>query len=275
MGDVILATAEEGTGPPVLFLHALGASSRYWQGRLGSLPDRYHCIMPDLLGFGHSPKPAGAYTVEDHLVALRTTLALHRVADQRFVMVGHSLGAILAVEYASRFPEQVAGLVLISLPLYQRKDEAQAYIIEHGQWMARVTVLNGRIAHLVHLCVATFRPVLRYLVRHVDSGLPPDVAEDALLHTWRSYSGTLEQCILSHNLNPALRDLPTIPILAIHGNDDPSAPVGPMQMLAATRPGMRLIRLPGGHHVFLTEQAACLTAIDRFVADLPSQRLEG
>ncbi len=269
LANVALVTAEEGAGPPVLFLHALGASSRYWQGRLGSLPDCYHCIMPDLLGFGRSPKPDGAYTIEEHLASLRATLNRLWVGDQLLVIVGHSLGGILAVEYASRFPAEVAALVLISLPLYQSKAEAQAYIMEHGQWMARVTVLNGGIAHLVHLFVATFRPLLRFLVRHIRSGLPPKVAEDALSHTWPSYSGTLDHCILSHELTPALRRLSAIPILAIHGEEDPSAPAGAVQALAASKDTMRLVLLPGGHHVFLTEHAACLNAITQFLTALP------
>jgi pimeloyl-ACP methyl ester carboxylesterase len=129
------------------------------------------------------------------------------VDDQPLVLIGHSLGAILAVEYASRFPAEVSGLVLISLPRYQSKEEAQAYIIEHGQWMAHVTVRNGGIAHLVHLFVAAIRPILRLLVRCIPSDVPPDVAEDALSHTWSSYSRTLEHCILSHDLTPALRAL--------------------------------------------------------------------
>jgi pimeloyl-ACP methyl ester carboxylesterase len=228
--------------------------------------------MPDLLGFGRSPKPDGSYTIGDHLAALRRTMIHLWVGDQPFVIVGHSLGSILAVEYASRYPAEIAGLVLLSLPCYQSKEEAQAYIIEHGQWMARVTVLNGGIAHLVHLVVATLRPLLRFVVRHSPSGLPPEVAEDALSHTWPSYSGTLEHCILSHDLTPALRQLPDIPILAIHGRDDPSAPVGPVQLLATTRSAMHLVLLPDGHHVFLTEDEACLAAMERFIFDLPSHQ---
>lgn len=38
MAEYTLAMREEGEGPPLLFLHAIAASSRYWQGRLGDLP---------------------------------------------------------------------------------------------------------------------------------------------------------------------------------------------------------------------------------------------
>lgn len=77
-----LAIRCEGTGTPLVFLHALGASSRYWNGRLGALAATHRCVLPDLLGFGQSPKPDDcAYAISDHLDALTATLAgetLHR-----------------------------------------------------------------------------------------------------------------------------------------------------------------------------------------------------
>src|SRR5262245_7544976 len=111
----ILVTDEKGSGPPLLFLHALGASGRYWQGGLGALPDRNRCLMPDLLGFGRSPKPDIDYTVDDHLAALREMLSRLGVVDRPLVILGHSLGAILAAEYAARYPNDVAGLILLGL----------------------------------------------------------------------------------------------------------------------------------------------------------------
>lgn len=261
-----LATREEGTGNPVLFLHALGASSRYFAGRLGSLPATYHCVMPDLLGFGRSPKPDLAYTIEDHLAALQATITRLCLTEQPIFLVGHSLGAILAVEYAARFPDHVRGLILLSLPAYQSEEEAQAYIIEHGEWMARATVLNGGAAHGLHLVVATFRPLVALLARSLARDLPPAVAEDSVHHTWRSYSGTLEHCVLSHDIMPALAALATLPILALHGNADPAAPLAAVQSIAVQFPSITLRVLPGKHHLFLTQNCACIAAIQSYLA---------
>ncbi|MHB8646447.1 MAG: alpha/beta fold hydrolase [Thermomicrobiales bacterium] len=260
-----LATREEGTGPLLLFLHALGASSRYFAGRLGDLPATYHCVMPDLLGFGHSPKPDVAYTIDDHLSAVHRTLDRLRLSDQPIVLIGHSLGAILAAEYAARFPAQVRGLVLLSLPAYRSKEEAQAYIIEHGEWMARATVMNGGAAHRLHLVLATFRPLVSFLAGRLARGLPRDVAEDAIQHTWQSYSRTLEQCVLSHTITPTLTAFSTLPILALHGDADPAAPLTAVQSLASQFPNITLRTLPGKHHIFLTENRACLAAIQTYL----------
>ncbi|MGI8855511.1 MAG: alpha/beta fold hydrolase [Thermomicrobiales bacterium] len=264
-----LAIREEGAGPPVLFLHALGASSRYFAGRLGPLPATYHCVIPDLLGFGRSPKPDVAYTIEDHLSALRRTLDRLSLTEQPMVVIGHSLGAILAAEYAARYPAHVRGLVLISLPCYQSKAEAQAYIIEHGEWMARITVLNGGVAHSIHLVLATFRSLVALLAGRFSHAVPAAVAEDSMAHTWHSYSRTLEHCVLSHNVLPALTTLGMLPILALHGDEDPAAPLAAVQSLASQLPTIALRILPGKHHIFLTENNACLAAIQSFLRALP------
>lgn len=265
-----LVTREEGTGPPVLFLHALGASSRYFAGRLSPLPATYHCVMPDLLGFGRSPKPDVAYTVEDHLSALHRTLERLSLTEQPMIVIGHSLGAILAAEYAARYPTHVRGLVLISLPSYQSRAEAQAYIIEHGEWMARATVLNGGVAHSLHLVLATFRPLVALLAGRLSHAVPAAVAEDSIAHTWHSYSRTLEHCVLSHAILPALTALGTLPILALHGDADPAAPLAAVQSLVSQLPTITLRILPGNHHIFLTQNNACLAAIQSYLTALQS-----
>lgn len=263
----LLAVRIEGhTGTPLVFLHALGGSSRYWVGRLGLLPTGHRCVMPDLLGFGRSPRPAIAYTITDHLTALTDTLAALGMADEPLTLIGHSLGATLAVEFAARFPERVGGLVVLGLPLYTNAVQARAYVHAHGEWMARVTVANGRTAHLIHLVVATFRPLIAFLARRAAGDFPPEVAADTVQHSWASYSGTLKHCVLDHDLTPALHLLPPISVLALHGTHDPSAPLPPLRALASGCPNFRLDVLEGGHHLFLTQHQACLRAIADYLA---------
>ncbi len=222
--------------------------------------------MPDLLGFGRSPKPDLAYTVEDHLSAVHRTLDRLCLSEQPIILIGHSLGAILAAEYAARFPEHIRGLVLVSLPSYQSKEEAQAYIIEHGDWMARATVLNGAAAHGLHLVLATFRPLVAFLAGQLARGVPQEVAEDSIQHTWQSYSGTLEHCVLSHTIMPTLAALRDLPILALHGDADPAAPLTAVRSLASQFPNITLESLPGKHQIFLTQNTACLVAIQSYLA---------
>ena len=58
-----------GSGEPtVVFLHGLGASSRYWS-KLGEISHNYQAIAPDLLGFGRSPKPDIRYDADARFYA--------------------------------------------------------------------------------------------------------------------------------------------------------------------------------------------------------------
>lgn len=264
---VTLAVEEEGEGPPLIFLHALGASGRYFGGRLDTLPASYRCIMPDLLGFGRSPKPDdSAYTVNDHLAALENTLAQCNLADQPLALIGHSLGAILAVAYAARYPQRVRSLVVIGLPLYESPAEARAFIHAHGGWLARLTIDNGPLARLLCIAMCTAPGLSANLALTVAHQFPPEVARDAIEHTWESYSRTLQHCILDYDLAPALARLTALPVLALHGERDAAAPLAAVERLAARMPNVELRTLPGGHHLFLQQHAACLAAIEGYLA---------
>src|SRR5258707_4949147 len=91
---------------------------------------------------------------------IRGALRARGAAEPSHIVVGHSLGAVLAVEYAARFPTDVRGLVLLGLPYYRDATQAQAYIGKHGSWMARLTVANGRTAHALHALHAIAHPLL-------------------------------------------------------------------------------------------------------------------
>jgi cis-3-alkyl-4-acyloxetan-2-one decarboxylase len=75
-------------------------------------------IVVDLLGFGDSPKPDWAtYDARTQAQSLAKTL-LGLGLTQRVVLVGHSMGSLVAVEFAKRYPALVKALVLCSPPLY-------------------------------------------------------------------------------------------------------------------------------------------------------------
>lgn len=264
-----LFVREAGSGLPLVFLHALGASSRYFALRLGTLPDHARCVLPDLLGFGLSPKPIdGTYTVTDHLDALHAALVGRGVAAGPFVLVGHSLGAILAVEYAAAHPAMVAGLILIGLPYYRSREEAATYIVKHGNLLSRALVVNGRLAWL--MCMALhWRPRLsERLAALFVRQYPPDVSVDAVRHRWESYSRTFDRCILNHDLTPALARLRVPSVLALHGTRDTAAPLDAVEELARARGDITVERIAGGHHLFLSANRACVASIQGYVAKL-------
>ena len=67
--------AQAGVGAPVVFLHGLGGTNRYWTCQLKQEPLAGKALFVDLLGFGESPQPWCQYTIERHLAALDTVLS--------------------------------------------------------------------------------------------------------------------------------------------------------------------------------------------------------
>ena len=113
----VLAVGPE-DGIPVCFLHGNVSSSRFWDETLAALPSRYRGIAPDLRGFGESePLPVdatrGLRDFADDVASLLDTLG-YTGGDQKVHLIGWSMGAGVAMRYATDHPERVASLVLIS-----------------------------------------------------------------------------------------------------------------------------------------------------------------
>lgn len=121
-GPTLNVAVDEGDGPAVVLLHGIASSYVTFQNVFPLLQPAYRTVAIDLLGFGGSPAPPNAtFTLEEHVDALRRTLrGLHLRTP--FVLVGHSMGALIASRYAARHSAKLSGLVLVSPPIYLPPD---------------------------------------------------------------------------------------------------------------------------------------------------------
>lgn len=103
---------EIGQGEALVFLHGSWHDSSQWVPVLEQLGVDYHCLAPDLLGFGESEHPDIHYSIELQIEALAEYLENLRL--KQIYLVGHSLGAWIAASYALKYLDQVRGLVLIA-----------------------------------------------------------------------------------------------------------------------------------------------------------------
>ena len=144
---VLLAHDVEGSGPPVLLLHAGVADRRMWHPLLPELGHGFTVIRPDLRGFGDTPLPGEAYADADDLDALLDHLGVTDVA-----VVGSSFGGRVAMELATRHPGRVSSLVLLCAayrgldvddPLADAFAEEEERLLDEGEVDA-ATDLNVR-----------------------------------------------------------------------------------------------------------------------------------
>lgn len=106
---------------PLILLHGFGAAIEHWRHNIPILSQNHRVYGVDLLGFGGSRKVKVPYTVN---------LWVEQIHDfwQTFigkpvVLVGNSIGSLVCMAIAGKYPEMVAGLVMLSLPDVTRRRE--------------------------------------------------------------------------------------------------------------------------------------------------------
>ncbi|XP_039123053.1 probable lysophospholipase BODYGUARD 1 [Dioscorea cayenensis subsp. rotundata] len=123
--DTLFVRAEGATAPveDVLFIHGFISSSELWTETVfpnfsEEARSKYRFIAIDLLGFGRSPKPGDSlYTLREHVDMIeRSVLEPFKVGS--FHIVAHSLGSILAIALAVKYPGAVKSLTLIAPPYF-------------------------------------------------------------------------------------------------------------------------------------------------------------
>jgi pimeloyl-ACP methyl ester carboxylesterase len=110
--DTRLYVQESGRpgSPAVVFLHGAGASGRMWREHTARLAGRFHCLAPDLPGFGRSNQLASASVIES--ADLVAELIQRRVPPRRAHLVGLSWGGGVAHALLARHPELVDRAVI-------------------------------------------------------------------------------------------------------------------------------------------------------------------
>lgn len=103
----------------VLFLHGFLSSSAFWTRSVfpaftESVKDNYRLFAMDLLGFGRSPKPRDClYTLRNHLEMIEESV-IHPFQLKSFHLVAHSMGCVLALALAAKYPDTVKSVTLVA-----------------------------------------------------------------------------------------------------------------------------------------------------------------
>jgi esterase len=135
-----------GDSTPVVLLHGGGLTAHTWDLVCLGLRDRHHCYAIDLRGHGDSEwSPGCEYELSDHLADLEGFV--DRLRLRRVVLIGQSLGAIIAMRYAARHPERVAAFVPVDAGPFVRWSEGIERIADFGNDRERYDTLEDAVEH--------------------------------------------------------------------------------------------------------------------------------
>jgi len=106
-----------GRGDPIVFIHGFPETWYQWRHVMPHFAEGFTVIAPDFRGAGESsPRPATGYDKATMARDIRAVVDLV-TPGRKPIVVGHDLGAMVAYAYATRFPEEVRGLVVVDAPI--------------------------------------------------------------------------------------------------------------------------------------------------------------
>ncbi len=113
-----LSAIAAGSGPKILLIHGVGLRSEAWNSQIDALSAGYHTVAIDMLGHGASPLPKGELGLADYTDAIVAGL------ETPALVIGHSMGAMIALDMATRYPHVVRGVAALNA-IFDRVPAAQ------------------------------------------------------------------------------------------------------------------------------------------------------
>jgi len=104
-----------GRGRPVVFIHGWVGSWRYWIPNMQAVSISFRAYAIDLWGFGDTAKEPEKYLLNQQTALLDDFLS--EMGIGKIAIIGHGLGAIIALMFAERYPKYVDRVMAVGLPL--------------------------------------------------------------------------------------------------------------------------------------------------------------
>lgn len=110
--DINIAYTCQGEGATIFLLHGLGSCKADWQPQVKALAEHYQVIAPDLRGHGNSDKPTGGYSIPQFAADILGLM--DAMGCQQAHMIGLSLGGMITLEFATRYPQRLLSATIIN-----------------------------------------------------------------------------------------------------------------------------------------------------------------
>ncbi len=267
-----LHVIERGHGRPLLLIHGITLQAGVWSPQLHQLADRYRVLALDVRGHGRSR--AGEDGFGRKIAARDVASVLDHFDLHGTVIVGHSMGGMILMEFAADFPEEldqrVAGLVFMdtaayqllprpALPIAQALGRRLKLRLESGRPIPQrqfgeddASWVAARLAFGARPSAKAVDQVRRYLTE-----VPPSTSMPSGID------------LLDHDAREALGATHT-PSMVMVGSRDLLTPVFAARRIARFLPHARFEVLAGAGHQLMQERPHQVAALlDDFVASLP------
>ncbi|MDQ7839694.1 MAG: alpha/beta fold hydrolase [bacterium] len=249
----------EGSGPPAVLIHGIGASLEFWQWTVPALRERYTTIALDFPGFGLSDPIATAATPEGSAAA--TLAFMDAVGVPRAVIIGSSLGGAIASLAAGTAPERCAALVLAAPAGFGTGLSTTLRLMTIrcvGEGFLALTCRFPRLG--LREAFADQRRIPDALVEITRRNAARPVTGETFLNTLRA-SATLRGVrpeVVEQARAVAARI--TAPTLIVWGTRDHVIPPDQAEVAGRTIPGARVHIMQGMGHVPFIEDAGAFNA---------------
>lgn len=262
VSDLKLAYRESGTNsqPALVLLHGLAETSAYfWRPLIQHFAPHYHIIAFDLLGHGDSDTPDWGYDVEHQAFLIAN--ALEQMGLSKVILLGHSLGGVIAARLCIDYPHLVQKLVLYDSPLSEGPRKNLMLFLKNVPVTAVMLlglVIFPRNVARIGMSFVPLRLSTRMILRHWRVPYHPDRMDGEFLdHSTRNSSTALMESVrsayLDHNIVRDLNRL-SIPTCVIVGDSDRLLPVPVAQSFARYIPNVHIEIIEQAGHVALLDQ---------------------
>ena len=243
-----------GSGQDLVLIPGTFADRRTWSRVIGRLSSRFRCLLLDPRGTYQTPDPGTPFTADD--LAGDVLAAMDAAGVARAHLVGHSIGACVAIILAARHPDRVRRLVACSPS--RGADAFQAAIFD--LWAALAA--SKMPQHAVHLGL-----VINAFGRGAfENGTVRAIVDEMDRHPLdRATINRYVECDRALDLNPVMKSVDAA-TLVIAGSEDALTGVGQARDVAGAVPGAKLEVIDGcGHGVHLEAPMAFARLVTTFL----------
>ncbi|GGX71102.1 alpha/beta fold hydrolase [Streptomyces anandii] len=237
----------DGDGVPLVFVHGWTADRHRWDHQLDHFSAGRRVVRLDLRGHGESGG-AGSRTIE--AAAADVVALLDHLKIERCVLVGHSMGGMIAQTIALAQPERVESLVLVGS-------------------ISRMTYSRGRG---LLMAASTLVPFKLFVAANIQRAFAPGHPREDIRRHIRASAATPREVVMT--CYSAMRAFDVldrlgeirVPVLLVHGYHDIQLPVRQMLRMAKACPDAEVRVIDAGHEIPLEKPAELTAALDRFLA---------